>query len=95
MPFPDAKRATLSFTYDDATPCQIERAAPALESRGFRGTFYTPVHAGFIERREDWAGLSAKGHELGNHTLFHPCRSKEPGGWIRDYMNLKSYDSER
>lgn len=96
MTFPASKRAALSFTYDDATSDHLDVVAPALEQHGFRGTFYTPVHQGFIQRWDDWAALSARGHELGNHTLFHPCRREvTPSDWIRDYMNLKQYDAER
>jgi len=92
MPF----RAAVSLTYDDATPCQLDRVAPALEAYGFRGTFYTPVHAEFIRQWDQWAALSANGHELGNHTLFHPCRREvTPSDWIRNYMNLRNYDPER
>jgi len=25
-----------------------------------------------------WRDVAARGHELGNHTLFHPCRSEPP-----------------
>ncbi len=93
--FPHPCRSALSLTYDDATPCHLDEVAPALEARGFRGSFYTPVHEEFIERWDDWAALAARGHELGNHTLFHPCRQTPGWDWIKQYMRLNDYDVER
>ncbi len=89
-------RTAVSLTYDDAIPGHIDRVAPALEAHGFRGTFYTPVHADFIRQWDEWALLAGRGHELGNHTLFHPCRrAVTPSDWIKDYMNLRNYDPDR
>lgn len=89
------RRAALSLTYDDSLDCHLDLVAPALESRGFHGTFYTPVNETLMNRMEEWAGASARGHELGNHTLFHPYRSYGGADWIRPFRDLKRYDLER
>jgi hypothetical protein len=91
----NGKRAAVSLTYDDALDCQLDLVAPALEQRGFRGTFYTPVKQEFITRWDDWATVSARGHELGNHTLFHPCRGRPDWQWVKPCMDLKTYDLDR
>ena len=38
--FPDGKSAMLALTFDDGTLDHLEIAAPELEKRGWRGTFY-------------------------------------------------------
>lgn len=89
------RRAAVSLTYDDGLDCHLDRVAPALEARGFRGTFYTPIHEGLLNRKAAWSAAAARGHELGNHTLFHPCRSYGGGTWIQPWRDLKAYDLPR
>lgn len=93
-PFGSA-RGAVSLTYDDSLDCHIDLVAPALEQHGFRGTFYTPVNHGLISRMEEWGRLSANGHELGNHTLHHPCRGRPEPSWIKPERDLKLYTPER
>lgn len=89
------RRAALSLTYDDTLDCHLDLVAPALEAREFRATFYTPVNKTLIERMDEWAEASRRGHELGNHTLFHPCRSYGGATWIQPWRDLKAYDLPR
>jgi sialate O-acetylesterase len=36
--------------------------------------------------------VAARGHELGNHTLFHPCEGKARGReWVKPEEDLNSY----
>ncbi len=77
--WPAGIAGAVSLTYDDALPCHFEMVAPALEAAGLRGTFNVIVgRPGFREHWAAWRELAAHGHELGNHTVNHPCRS-EPG----------------
>lgn len=89
------RRAALSLTYDDSMDCHLDLVAPALEARDFRATFYTPVNQTLLERMDEWSALSRRGHELGNHTLFHPCRSYGGATWIQPWRDLKAYDLPR
>ncbi len=69
--WPDGARAAIVLTYDDAAPSQLEHAIPALDAAGLKGTFFLSN-----VRREDvdrWRSAARNGHELGNHTLNHPC----------------------
>jgi peptidoglycan/xylan/chitin deacetylase (PgdA/CDA1 family) len=91
----NGRRAALSLTYDDTLDCHLDLVAPALESRGFRGTFYTPVNDTLLRRMDQWSETSRRGHELGNHTLFHPCRSYGGATWIQPWRDLKTYDLAR
>lgn len=69
---PGEKRCIVSLTYDDALPCHFESVAPLLEEHGLHGTFYVPCGASLFNHAEAWREVAAQGHELGNHTVFHP-----------------------
>ncbi|MGC9452429.1 MAG: polysaccharide deacetylase family protein [Oceanipulchritudo sp.] len=88
-------RGAVSLTYDDSMDCHLDLVAPALEAHGFRGTFYTPVNAGLLNRMDEWGKLAANGHELGNHTLHHPCRGRPDASWIKPERDLRHYTPER
>jgi peptidoglycan/xylan/chitin deacetylase (PgdA/CDA1 family) len=62
----------LSLTYDDGLASHLDIAAPALEARGLRGTFFVTLE-NIAGRAADWQQLAARGHELANHTVTHPC----------------------
>lgn len=70
--WPEGKRAALSLTFDDARPSQLDAGLPILEARGVKATFYvSPAH--MEDRLDSWEAVAARGHEIGNHTLHHPC----------------------
>jgi peptidoglycan/xylan/chitin deacetylase (PgdA/CDA1 family) len=50
----------------------ISHAIPQLDSIGLRGTFYINSVNGRTAVI-GWKNAAKKGHELGNHTIFHPC----------------------
>jgi peptidoglycan/xylan/chitin deacetylase (PgdA/CDA1 family) len=70
--WPGNKRAAIILTYDDALASQLNIAIPQLDSLHLKGTFF--LSGGFaapdISR---WRNAAMNGHELGNHTLYHPC----------------------
>ncbi|MFZ6031211.1 MAG: polysaccharide deacetylase family protein [Chloroflexota bacterium] len=79
FPWPEGRLGAVSLTYDDALPCHFEQVAPQLEEAGLRGTFNLITgRAAFLDHAAHWRRLAGSGHELGNHTLFHPCRSEPP-----------------
>jgi peptidoglycan-N-acetylglucosamine deacetylase len=92
--WPNEAVCAVSLSYDDAVPVHHERVAPLLEQHGLRGTFYLLVRA--IDNSEAWKRVAARGHELGNHSLFHPCR-RDPGNarWLADYYDLADYTPGR
>lgn len=71
----------VSLTFDDGAPSQRARAVPLLEAAGLRATFYLNPRGGeagagggtWAARLEPWRAVAASGHELGNHTVGHPC----------------------
>jgi peptidoglycan/xylan/chitin deacetylase (PgdA/CDA1 family) len=64
-------RGTVVLTYDDALPSQLDHALPALDVAGLKATFFlSGVREADVPR---WRAAARRGHELGNHTIFHPC----------------------
>lgn len=72
------KKCAVVLTYDDALGQHLDNAIPVLDSLGLKATFYLTAYFA-RERMDDWRKAAAKGHELGNHTLFHPCVGDKPG----------------
>jgi peptidoglycan-N-acetylglucosamine deacetylase len=71
--WPKHCRGAVSLTFDDGLPSHLNTAMPIMEEYGVRGTFYVNPNARFLELGERWAAAYAKGHEVGNHTMTHPC----------------------
>jgi len=87
--------ALICLTYDDALPVHRETVALDLTERGLRGTFYIPVGRDDLhEHREAWSAVAAMGHELGNHSCWHPCRTRPEWEWKPPYR-LEEYDRGR
>lgn len=91
------KTCAVSLTYDDALNVHLDNVIPALDSLGLKGTFYlSGFFPAFRARVADWKAAAAKGHELGNHTLFHPCTGKLPGReWVPPDYDLGIYTMPR
>ncbi len=70
--WPDTVRAAVSLSYDDARPSQLDNGLPILNRHAVRATFYVSPPAARL-RAADWRAAAAAGHELGNHTMTHPC----------------------
>ena len=95
--FPNGKRCAVSITYDDGLPCHVNFVAALLESRGLRGTFYVNIQSDIMVRPDLWRSLADRGHELGNHSCFHPCRQEKPTDhpWLHPAYNLADYTPRR
>jgi peptidoglycan/xylan/chitin deacetylase (PgdA/CDA1 family) len=65
----------VSLTFDDGWESHASVAAPALQTYGYRGTFY--ITTGFLDNgpyvsSAQMIGLHDAGHEIGAHTVSHP-----------------------
>ena len=91
------KKCAVVLTYDDAIDQHLDNAAPVLDSLGLKATFYITAFSQSMQTRlNDWKKLPVKGHELGNHTLFHPCIGNMPGReWVTADNNMTSYTVKR
>jgi len=73
-PWPGRCEGAVSLSFDDGLASQLRLAVPALERNGLCGTFYlNPRGEDAVERLQPWRAVAAAGHELGNHTVSHPC----------------------
>jgi peptidoglycan/xylan/chitin deacetylase (PgdA/CDA1 family) len=73
--WPGNAAGAVSLTYDDGSPDNLDFAIPDLEEAGFRGTFYLYKSGPAVQRIGEWREAFANGHEIGNHTVRHPCRN--------------------
>jgi beta-glucosidase len=75
--WPYGTRAAISLTFDDARPSQVDIGLPIFEKYRVRATFYVSPD-NIAQRLEGWKKALAGGHEVGNHTLTHPCTGNYP-----------------
>jgi peptidoglycan/xylan/chitin deacetylase (PgdA/CDA1 family) len=91
------RKCAVALTYDDGLNVHLDSVIPALDSLNFKGTFYlSGFFPGFSRRVKDWISVAKEGHELGNHTLFHPCEGRSPGReWVKPDYDLNVYTMRR
>jgi peptidoglycan/xylan/chitin deacetylase (PgdA/CDA1 family) len=70
--WPQGKRAAVSLTFDDARASQLDVGVPLLDAYGFKATFYVSIEP-LSKRVDSWKKVAAEGHEIGNHSMRHPC----------------------
>jgi peptidoglycan/xylan/chitin deacetylase (PgdA/CDA1 family) len=86
--WPNSKKAVIVLTYDDAISSQLNVAIPQLDSAHLTATFFLmgTINSQTIPK---WRAVGAKGYELANHTLYHPCLSKDykmdPANYSENY----------
>jgi hypothetical protein len=70
--WPEGKRAAISLTFDDARLSQVDTGLPILDRYNIKATFYVSPD-NIRERLDGWKRAVKNGHEIGNHTMTHPC----------------------
>lgn len=70
--WPEGKKMAISLTFDDARASQATVGAPLLDEYGVKATFYLVPDAA-KKQLAAWKKAVAAGHEMGNHSLHHPC----------------------
>lgn len=85
--WPRGRRAAVSLTFDDARRSQLSVGIPLLNRYGFKATFYV-LSARVRRRLSRWQDAVASGHEIGNHSMHHPCTGNFP--WARRHA-LEDY----
>lgn len=90
------KKAAVVITYDDAIDQHLDNAIPVLDSLGLKATFYLTAFSTSIQTRlNDWKKIALKGHELGNHTLYHPCIGGKGREWVKPEYDMNNYTVQR
>ena len=90
------KKCAVVLTYDDAINEHLDNAIPILDSLGLKATFYVTAFSYSMRTRlNDWKRLAVKGHELGNHTLYHPCIGGKGREWVKPDYDMNNYTVQR
>lgn len=89
--WPNGKMAALSLSFDDARFSQIDVGIPILNQYNVKATFYVSIDR-LEQRVDDWKKILMAGHEIGNHSLTHPCSGNFP--WAR-HKALEEYTLEK
>ncbi|MCW5980510.1 MAG: polysaccharide deacetylase family protein [Bryobacteraceae bacterium] len=96
FPWPNGAKAAVCLTYDDGVDIHLDHAVPDLEAANLRGTFYVPGSSNSLDARMDeWREIGRRGHEIGNHAVFHPCLRVSAKGarreWLQPERELERY----
>ena len=90
--WPDGYQAALSLSFDDARHSQIDTGLALLDKYDAKVTFYV-VPDRVRERLKGWKQAVANGHEIGNHTVYHPCTGNLD--WVSSDNAIENYTLKR
>ena len=73
--WPDGALGAVSLSFDDGPQSSIDTVIPMLDEHGLKGTFYLSMgdDGPFYRCPDDWRAAALAGHEIGNHSMTHPC----------------------
>lgn len=85
--WPEGKRVAVSLSFDDSRASQVDIGMEVINPTGVKVTFYVnpPRVRTYLE---GWKRVVASGHEIGSHTVSHPCQGYFPfsrGNALDDY----------
>ena len=89
--WPEGKQVAISLTFDDGRASQVEGGTALFDEYGVKGTFYV-VPSAVEKKLEGWKTAVTNGHEIGNHSLNHPCSGNFP--WAKNKA-LENYTIEQ
>ncbi|MBU2883989.1 polysaccharide deacetylase family protein [Psychrosphaera sp. B3R10] len=94
--WPNNAKLAVNLSYDDALNSQLDNAIPVLNKYNIHGSFFLTLSNSTVQTRlEEWRQIAKDGHELGNHTIFHPCRKNEEGrSWVPEHRNLDTTSNQ-
>jgi peptidoglycan/xylan/chitin deacetylase (PgdA/CDA1 family) len=89
--WPEGKQMAMSLSFDDARESQVTIGTSLLDQYGVKATFYV-VPSTVKKQLTGWKAAVKNGHEIGNHSLTHPCTGNF--GWSRKNA-LEDYSLDR
>ncbi len=89
--WPEGKNMALSLTFDDARISQPDTGILILDKYGVKATFYISPGS-MLQRIDQWKKAVQNGHEIGNHSILHPCSGNFT--WSRSRA-LEDYSLQR
>ncbi len=66
-------QGAISLSFDDGVESQLKLAIPMLDNYELPATFYVNPRDNYQEQLLPWRAAAQTGHEIGNHTINHPC----------------------
>ncbi len=93
----NGKSAAVVLSYDDGLNVHLDTVVPLLNQHDIRATFFINGTAASVAKRsDDWRIAAVNGHELGNHTMKHPCSAGLPGReWVKPEKDLDRYTTSQ
>lgn len=70
--WPNGKKMAISLSFDDARTSHPTTGVDVFRRIGGKATFYVNPPA-MLSHLDGWKALAEDGHEIGNHTMNHPC----------------------
>lgn len=91
--WPGERKIAVSLSYDDGLSSQLDNVVPVLDKYNLKASFYILPNSAVVNRRmKEWVSVAKNGHELGNHSMYHPCRASLPNRkWVADHHDLDKY----
>ena len=89
--WPEGYEMALSLTFDDARSSQPNGGVDLLDAYGAKATFYV-LPESVEPHLEKWQHIVDTGHEIGNHSINHPCTGNF--SWSKDHA-LEAYTLEQ
>lgn len=83
--WPDGREGAVSLTFDDGMRSHLQTVHPMLGDHDLLATFYVLPSKSereevWREHLDPWRAVATSGHEIGNHSLTHPCSANHP--WV-------------
>jgi len=94
--WPEDTQGAISLTFDDGYASHLKVAVPHLNQFGLRATFYLNPKgdresfgvSSWRRRLRPWLPVSRAGHEIGNHSLSHPCSLNIQVDWAKNLLDM-------
>lgn len=93
----NGKSCAVVLTYDDGLNVDLTNVIPALDSVKLKGTFYiSDYFYGLKDQIPRWRAAAKEGHELANHTVYHPCEGGRTGrDFVKPDYDMRYYTVRR
>jgi len=87
FPWPEGKKMAISLTFDDARMTNPREGTDLLDKYDAKATFFI-LPSNVEKDLTNWKKAVANGHEMGNHSIHHPCSGNFT--WSRE-RSLETY----
>ncbi len=75
--WPEGKRVAVSLSFDNGRASQVDTGLDVINPTGVKVTFFVNPPA-VKEHLNGWKRAVASGHEIGSHSVTHPCTGNFP-----------------